>query len=169
MERNMGSRWPYVRTTTVEEFAALFWQRAEIGPGCWEWRGRRNWRGYGQITTRWFPTVQAHRIAYQLAVGPIPEGMLVCHHCDNRGCVNPAHLFVGTDRDNVRDMLDKGRSIRVGSRNPRAKLSEADITTARRLWGEGWTQFAIAAELGVSDSAIGQIIRGETWTHVEAA
>jgi hypothetical protein len=160
---------PGAQTATVDDFVPLFWERADKSGECWEWLGRKNWRGYGQITSKWFKTVQAHRIAYELTFGPIPAGLLCCHTCDNRGCVNPAHLFVGTDRDNVQDMLRKGRSSRVGSKNPHAKLTEAQIPLIRQAWMDGALMTDLGREFGVSDSAIQEIVAGHTWRHVEEA
>src|SRR5262245_6642261 len=87
--------------------------------GCWEWQGRRSRDGYGRMTiteSRRPHTRPAHRVAWEHFNGPIPENMLVCHKCDNPPCINPAHLFLGTHRDNFRDMREKGRSA-TGSRN----------------------------------------------------
>jgi HNH endonuclease len=99
-----------------------FWAKVQIGPGCWEWTARRNRKGYGVATVLHSRPghnrqIEAHRVAYALAAGPIPVGRLVLHHCDNPACVKTepdaeypeGHLFLGTYRDNVRDMLSKGR------------------------------------------------------------
>lgn len=77
--------------------------------GCHEWRGARRAGGYGAVSVAVRQTDYAHRVAWQLAFGPIPDGMFVCHRCDNPPCCNPEHLFLGTNADNMRDMVAKGR------------------------------------------------------------
>lgn len=83
-----------------------FVSRVEVG--CWNWTGFINPKGYGQLSFK-RRTVRAHRLAWALAYGPIPDGLCVCHRCDNRRCVRPDHLFIGTNLDNMRDMVAKGR------------------------------------------------------------
>jgi hypothetical protein len=167
----MGDRmgdWPYIRTSTVDEFAAVFWERVAKGDGCWTWLGRTTGKGYGQITSKWFTTKSAHRIAYELANGPAGD-LHVLHRCDNPPCVNPAHLFLGTNRDNIHDMLRKGRQPRIGSKNPHAKLTEAQVGTVKRMLADGWSYAAISLQTGVPRYAISAIYCGKVWRHVEAA
>lgn len=98
---------------TIIEEPARFWIRVDGSAGddaCWPWLGARDPKGYGQAGKRW----RAHRVAMFLTNGPIPPGMFVCHHCDNPPCCNPAHLFIGTVTDNMRDCAAKGRTSRKG-------------------------------------------------------
>ncbi len=147
------------------------------GPdACWLWTRTRDDRGYGRIYT---PTRQrserAHRIAYELAHGPITDGMSVCHHCDNPPCCNPAHLFLGTHSDNMRDMVAKGRdSARTKpERCPRgechgsAKLTETKVREIRRRYAAGGvSQSALASEYGVTQWSICMVTRGRSWAHI---
>jgi hypothetical protein len=113
--------------------------------------------------------VKAHRWAYEHWVGPIPSGLFVCHKCDNRLCVNPDHLFVGTNAENMRDAATKNRTLR-GERSPLAKLTEVGVRRIRGLDASGpprgWKK-RIARELGVSPQSISSVLTGRRWGHVK--
>ena len=139
--------------------------------GCWEWKGARHKTGYpyGQVgakcadgTTR---SMVAHRLAYTVWVGPIPEGLIVMHSCDNPPCLNPAHLSTGTQTDNMRDMAEKGRDRHTGSKNPRAVLNEAQVAEIRAMHVPGKYGYQrLADDFNVSKATVAGIIAGRTWT-----
>lgn len=138
-----------------------------MSDACWEFLGtKRNAMGHGSLSVHNRP-VHAHRLAYALHRGPIPSGRSVCHHCDNPACVRPEHLFLGTQQDNVNDMLGKGRSvpppIKRGLANSNAKLTEAQVAEIRRRWATDPTdQRALAREFGCSQSTIWRLVHGVT-------
>ena len=135
---------------------------------CFAWQGARTGRGYGQIRTMG-KTKRVHRVAWELANGPIPEGMSVCHRCDNPPCWNPAHLFLSDTRGNAADMMRKGRgkwgSVR-GSQNPASKLDALAIPGMRVLIGSGLTLKFIGSLFGVGRKTVADIRDGRTWKHV---
>ena len=148
-----------------------FWAKVLRGPGCWEWTGNRSYQNYGRLlivgTMR---KAFAHRVSWEIHHGPIPDGMFVCHRCDNPPCVRPDHLFLGTHQDNMDDRTAKGRHVAVsmpGETNPSAKLSLEQVReirrTATRRRGE---QMAMARAYGVSGVLIGKVIRQEIWRDV---
>lgn len=155
--------------------AEQFWGSVDSSAGplaCWPWNKCVVF-GYGKL--RWGPSqriMHASRVAYELAVGTIPVGMLVCHTCDNPRCCNPAHLFIGTQSDNMRDAATKGRiswqqqGANAGERNPRAKLSDDDIRRIRALNRTGVSYRAIAEQFGISDVTVSRICRKLIWKHV---
>jgi hypothetical protein len=132
--------------------------------GCWVWMGTTQVRGYGELLSHGRKHL-AHRASYEAFIGPIPKGMYVCHTCDNVYCVNPGHLFLGTQKQNLQDMASKGRSTR-GERNARSKLTEKDVAKAKELLGSGSSCTGIAKMLNVSVSCISSIKRNERWSHV---
>jgi len=140
-----------------EEELERFWDKVDVGKPdeCWEWRASKRW-GYGQHYMHecmW----QAHRVAWILTFGAIPEGLLVCHHCDNPGCCNPYHLFLGTQADNLRDAARKGRLFK--------KLTEGDVEKIRKLLVEGDLQsYEIANLFDVHECVISHIKHGRTWS-----
>lgn len=128
---------------------------------CWEWIGPKNLDGYGLLKKAGWKSVNAHRQSYELHKGKIPEGMCVCHSCDNPGCVNPVHLFLGTHMDNMDDMIKKGRLADVkGESNGRSKLNQKDVHQIR---SDKRSLSAIATDYNVSIHAIWCIKKGKTW------
>jgi hypothetical protein len=142
--------------------------RRNIAPGtsCWDWVGATV-GGYGAINIAG-KTRRVPRIAYEAWRGPIPAGLFVCHTCDNRRCFCPDHLFLGTNKDNVRDCISKGRfRLGRGSRQRCAKLTEADIPAIRELLAAGNSQREVAKQYGVTQATISPIAIGRTWAHVK--
>jgi hypothetical protein len=147
--------------------ADRFWEKVyQRGPDeCWPFLGSIDGRGYGSIgADGGKPLRRAHRVAYELVIGHIPPGMVVCHTCDHRECVNPRHLFVGTQRDNVLDMIRKGRRhSSAGERNPCVKL-HADQVLAIRHDSRPAREILVA--FGIAASTLYSIRNHETWRHL---
>ena len=137
-----------------------FWSKTQQGDGCWLWEGGVLSDGYGAF---WLEgsNKRAHRVAYLLAIGEIPDGMCVCHTCDVRLCVNPSHLWVGTRGDNLRDMGKKGRA-NGGTR----KLKPEYIPFIRGLRHRGMMYKDIAELCEVHPVTIGDICRGKAWRSI---
>lgn len=157
---------------------AWLWERCipEPNTGCWLWLGARDTGGYGVLkydingTRRYYGI---HRIALTLATGPIEPGHVVMHRCDNPPCINPAHLMAGTHAENNADRDQKGRHRWVepedrarGERQGLAKLTADLVLSIRARAAEGETKAAIARDLGVSDVAVGLVVRRKAWGHV---
>ena len=139
-------------------------RKVRVGDECWEWTGATN-EGYGQISVNNRPC-RVHRLMAEHVFGPIPKGMLVCHSCDNRLCVNPAHLWLGTKSQNFKDMWAKGRGNPGRPRGSliwTAKLTPADVIAIR---GDKRPSGTVGRDYGVSGSAIRSIRLGKSWRHV---
>jgi hypothetical protein len=137
--------------------------------GCWLWTGVKDGGGYGAFAD--MGTHKAHRWAYSEFRGEIGQGLHVCHKCDVPSCVNPFHLFVGTQKENIADMMRKGRhrdisTVLRGSKQPQAKLTEDMVIEIRMRVEEGESQASLAREFYVSGNTVGRIIRRETWKHI---
>lgn len=147
---------------------ARIWPRLVQAGDCLEWTGSRNEHGYGGLRIDG-QLVKAHRFAFELVYGPIPDGMDVCHRCDNPPCCNPVHLFLGTARDNGQDMVRKRRhgSWAHPESRPRGEAHHAakltwDVVRAIRSRADE-SRSALAREFGVSRRAIRCVIDGVTW------
>lgn len=152
---------------SVEE---RFWPKVDKrGPDeCWEWKGWRNNRGYGCFLNGEGKNTTAHRVSYEINKGFVPDGVDVCHTCDNRACVNPSHLFLGTRSENMQDMYRKGRQNRPrGERHQSAKLSENDVRMIRHFSDIGaMSQRQMASIFNVGHATIAKAIHQRTWRHL---
>jgi hypothetical protein len=156
-------------TASIEE---RFWSRVDVLSieECWDFKGAPA-DGYGRIGFNG-KDYYAHRLIWEMTYGPIPDGLFVCHRCDNPPCVNPSHLFLGTDEENKRDMIRKGRHFhgerasecQKGERNPSAILIEGNVYLIRQKYSSGvYTYEQLGKEYGVTKGAIYRIIKGKTW------
>lgn len=135
--------------------------------GCWNWCKVTNGDGYGQLKVSG-RMVYAHRLAYELAVGEIPHGMLILHSCDNPRCINPAHLSVGSQSQNMKECSQRGRAripkpVMHGEDNGAAKLRADDVLSIRKLLSDGWRQRDLAEIYGVSQGEITNIKTRKSW------
>lgn len=153
---------------------APLWQRflrkIDKTEDCWVWLGNKSRSGYGSIQEggKGSRTVAAHRLSYEMHKGPIPDGLVVMHSCDNPACVNPDHLSLGTFKDNTADMIAKGRKRTVapkGTGNGKAKLNEQLVKYIRQ--NPHKSHAALGNELGLSPNCIRGVRTGRTWSHVE--
>lgn len=131
--------------------------------GCMEFPGSRTKKGYGSVNVSG-KTTQAHRYAYYVHIGN-PSGGVVMHTCDNPGCVNPDHLTLGSQKDNMDDMVQKGRAPH-GERSGSVKMSEDDVYGIFNMRNLGMTHASIARVVGVSQQQVSRILLGERWSHL---
>jgi HNH endonuclease len=135
--------------------------------GCWIWQGAKTEGGYGHLYVDGY-TQLAHRVMWTVVVGSIPDGMLICHTCDNPPCINPEHLFMGTVSANSRDMVQKGRgrgASRPGEKNPNHKISNDTVLRIRQMFQEGMKPQKIADLLGLNNDHVSSITRGDRWSY----
>lgn len=145
--------------------AERFWSKVDRSGECWLWQGATVTGGYG-LFRRDGHNQLAHRVAYELAYGPIPSGLLACHHCDTPACCRPDHLFLGTHDDNARDRDIKKR-MPLGDQRKQAKLCAVDVQEIRRRHAAGEsTQGELAQYFGVDRSKISRILARKSWKHV---
>lgn len=130
--------------------------------GCWNWLlGKDGW-GYGQMTIK-NKSIKAHRYFFEKANGEIPKGQNVCHSCDNPACVNPNHLFLGTQKENIADMFRKGRAVLVGESHPVSKLTWAKVELIRKEYAAGVSQTELGHQYKVTQANISAVVKNKTW------
>ena len=159
--------------STEEKFLEKVDKRSD--DECWLWLAAMNYQGYGMFRSGGYIT--AHRYSWSLYQdAPIPKGMFICHHCDNPSCVNPKHLFLGTRKDNTRDMWNKNRHPApvignqsddvLGEKNPRSILKTKDVLVIRKLFTDGVSQIELSALYNIKKPAIWKIVHNKNWKHI---
>lgn len=149
-------------------FQERFEQKYIKTDGCWEWIASLNPNGYGKMNING-KTCAAHRISYRLYVGDIADGMCVCHSCDNPRCVNPSHLFLGTQLENIHDMLDKHRQGMTGLHGEKhfnTRLTDKQVIEIRERWRSGESIKSLSETYPVSRDALYKIVKNITWKHL---
>ncbi len=165
-------------TQTIDSQTARFMSKIspEALSGCWLWTAAVNKSGYGMFNERWDNKSKrsivclAHRFSFKLANRNFDDRFNVLHHCDNPACVNPSHLFAGTQADNVADMDIKGRRINSqlqGERHPNSKVNKDDVYQMLEMRKNGFTQQSIANKFGISQVQVGNILRKDQWKHIQ--
>lgn len=179
-----------------KKYVEMFWSKVHKSPDCWNWTGTKIPTGYGQVHWRKLDERYTHRISWVLANGPIPDGMVVCHRCDNPSCVRPDHLFLGTVADNTYDKVVKRRQphgatsfarlhpekirrgdahysrlhpekVARGEAKSQAKLTQKQVDEIRARYGRGGiTQKQLAIEFGVTHQHVHKLVTGQRWAAV---
>jgi len=166
--RTCANRWR--RGRAEQPIEDRFWSKVDKHGGgeCWIWKAAVSaGTGYGSFSLGAVADARcgAHRFAYEITFGPVPQGLMVCHRCDNRKCVNPAHLFVGTAKDNSDDMFQKGRARRLhGESSPGHKLTEIAV---REIRASCATHQEIAKKFGISAPLVSRIKRRLCWASLQ--
>ena len=150
-----------------EKFARRFWSKVNKTESCWLWTAGCKSDGYGSMSPVSYTTISSHRASWIMHHGAIPAGMSVLHKCDNPACVNPEHLFLGTQADNMKDCAVKGRCNKPsGEDHYGSKLTSAKVLAIRKALARGETQQSLAEYYGVVQRTISDIKRGKKWKSV---
>lgn len=163
------SKWCSNHSHVLKSPVDRFWKHVTKTETCWLWTSKANNQGYGVLNVGDGQLVRANRFSYELHVGPIPDGLVVCHNCtggDNRACVNPAHFFLGTRGDNIQDAAKKGTMPR-GESSYNAKLTEQDVRDIRSQRAQGVPIAELANRYGIVSAHVQRIERRERWAHVD--
>lgn len=154
----------------MQDLVKRFWNKVDKKENnCWVWKGATEVTGYGKFslegsTKQNYKTGKAHRLSYEIHFGEIPNGLCVCHTCDNRLCVNPEHLWLGTREDNNKDRKAKGRNGDInGEKHGRVKLKASYLKDILKKKEEGLSYTRIAKEYGVCQSTISRMVKGVNW------
>jgi HNH endonuclease len=155
----------------TKEAIDRFWLKVNKTSDCWEWTGSIFENGYGRLrdNEKRGCFVRAHRIAWIICNGAIPDNLKILHKCDNPICVRPSHLFLGTQKENLLDMTRKGRrrsNSNIGEKNPRAILTEKEVLEIRKDLKNNIKYKKLAKQYNVSISTINNIKRQKSWTHI---
>lgn len=165
--RDKGGR--YLKGTQAKSDEERFWSYVEKTDSCWIWKGRFVRKGYGSLFFKGKET-RAHRASWMIHYGDIPEGLHVCHTCDNPECTNPNHLWLGTNYENRQDSVKKGRArggSLKGSASPNSKLTEEKVLAIRKLYAsKEYKQRELAVLFNVDPTTISDIIRRKIWKHI---
>lgn len=171
---------PRIPRTAEQAREIMLGRRRFTETGCWEYTGVIGKNGYGMMSYEGRQQ-GAHRVSWQLFIGLIPKGLWVLHHCDNRPCIRPDHLFLGTAADNNADMDRKGRANRIGftaetagdgwryrkgEDSPVSRLTEGEVKEIRRRYKNGERQIPLAEEFDLAQSHVSRIVRREVWDHI---
>jgi hypothetical protein len=144
-----------------QKLARKFWRLVDKSGDCWEWQSYKTWFGHGRFMVNGHCRA-AHRVSYTIMIGPIPKGKVLLHLCDNPGCVNPAHLRVGTQGENIRDAAGKGRL-----RNRGKKLNPPQVRKIRNLYRKGvYNQTELAKIFDLTVNSVCNIVNRKTWANV---
>ena len=162
----VASKW-HSGTARHKSTEDRFMERVRKTDGCWLWLGSKDQDGYPmfQASIRDMKFRKGHRVSYALFRGPVTEGMMVCHTCDNPSCVNPDHLFLGTGLDNMQDKIAKGRSrVPIGEKSPHAKITEEQ---AQAILADPRPYTVIAEHYGIAAATVGSIKQRQSWRHLQ--
>ena len=158
----MAKRIPKLHFTQINRFWTYV-ERSDAPDACWLWAGYISENGYGIVGIKG-GQYKAHRVSYFIEYGRIDNDRLVLHRCDVRACVNPAHLFLGTPKDNSQDAVRKERNTKLyGEQNGKAKLTRAAVLAIRRICKRGVYQKTVAKQFGVSEATVSYVVNGGRW------